>query len=67
MTRFKGKRRGSQIYVLFRVSNVGNSGEPRVTSHVDPHRLLHQGTFRIVSDAVDVCIVGGGETGRSWN
>jgi len=48
----------TKLYVLFRLSNVGNSGEPVLRTYVDAHDLLARGLMRIVSSSVEVQICG---------
>ena len=48
-----------QLYVLFRVSNVGNDSELSLQAYVDPHDLLARGFFRIAkTESVEVQILG---------
>ena len=48
----------SELYVLFRVSNLGNGGEPVLKAYVDIHDLLARGNMRIESSLVEVRICG---------
>jgi len=48
--------RPTKLYVLFRVSNVGNGSRPKVKAYVDAHDLIVRGHMQIESDVqVKIC------------
>jgi len=48
----------ARLYVLFRVSNVGNAGGPVLKAYVDVHDLIFRGIMSIESQSVEVRISG---------